>query len=75
MKQRREADGLTLQELALETRITRPVIETLTMSAAVDRLPRRVYLASMRPQLERCLKLTLDVLRPNLLLLWNGICR
>ena len=47
MKQRREAGGLTLRELALETRITTPVIEALERGWS-DRLPERAYLASMR---------------------------
>ena len=38
MKQRREAGGLTLRELALETRITTPVIEALERGWS-DRLP------------------------------------
>ena len=52
MKQRREAEGLTLRELAQETRITTPVIEALERGWS-DRLPERAYLASMLPQLER----------------------
>ena len=65
MKQRREAEGLTLRELALETRITTPVIEALERGWS-DRLPERTYLASMLPQLERRLALTPGVLQPLL---------
>ena len=65
MKQRREAEGLTLRELALETRITTPVIEALERGWS-DRLPERAYLASMLPQLERRLALTPGVLQPVL---------
>ena len=45
MKQGREAEGLTLRELALETRITKPVIEVLERGWS-DHLPERAYLAS-----------------------------
>ena len=65
MKQRREAEGLTLRELAQETRITTPVIEALERGWS-DRLPERAYLASMLPQLERRLALTPGVLQPVL---------
>ena len=65
MKQRREAEGLTLRELALETRITTPVIEALECGWS-DRLPERAYLASMLPQLEPRLELTPGVLQPVL---------
>ena len=61
MKQSREAEQLTLRELALETRITTPVIEALERGWS-DRLPERAYLASMLPQLERHLELTPSVL-------------
>ncbi len=52
MKQSREAERLTMRELALETRIITPVIEAPERGWS-DRLPERVYLASMLPQLER----------------------
>ena len=65
MKQRREAEGLTLRELAQETRITTPVIEALERGWS-DRLPERAYLASMLPQLERRLALMPGVLEPVL---------
>ena len=65
LQQRREAEGLTLRELAQETRITTPVIEALERGWP-DRLPERAYLASMLPQLERRLALTPGVLEPVL---------
>ncbi|MGB1021368.1 MAG: helix-turn-helix domain-containing protein [Synechococcus sp.] len=65
LMQRREAEGLTLRELAHETRITTPVIEALERGWS-DRLPERAYLASMLPQLERRLGLTPGVLQPVL---------
>ena len=65
MKQHREAEGLTLRELAHETRITTPVIEALERGWS-DRLPERAYLASMLPQLERRLALMPGVLEPVL---------
>ncbi len=60
-KRRREAEGLTLPELALETRIITPVIEAFERGWS-DPLPERAYLASMLPQLERRLELTPSVL-------------
>ena len=65
MKQRREAEGVTLLELALETRITTSVIEALERGWS-DRLSERAYLASMLLQLERRLELTPGVLQPVL---------
>ena len=65
LKQRRETEGLSLRELAQETRITTPVIEALERGWS-DRLPERAYLASMLPQLERRLALTPGVLQPVL---------
>ena len=65
LKQRRETEGLSLRELAQETRITTPVIEALERGWS-DRLPERAYLASMLPQLERRLELTPGVLQPVL---------
>ena len=44
MKQHQEADGVTLRELALEARITKPVIDALERGWC-DRLPEGVYLA------------------------------
>lgn len=65
LKQRRETEGLSLRELAQETRITTPVIEALERGWS-DRLPERAYLASMLLQLERRLALTPGVLQPVL---------
>ena len=56
LQTRREEEGLTLRQLASETRITTPVIEALERGWG-DRLPERAYLASMLPQLERRLAL------------------
>ena len=65
MRSRREAMGLSLRDLANETRITTPVIEALERGWK-DRLPERAYLASMLPQLERRLDLTPGCLDPVL---------
>jgi len=65
MKQRREAEGLTLRELGLVTRIITPVIEALERGWSA-RLPEPAYLASTLPQLERRLELTPSVLQPAL---------
>ena len=62
----REAEGLTMRQLASETRIATPVIEALERGWD-DRLPERAYLASMLPQLEQRLALpkgTLDAALP-----------
>ena len=66
LQSRREAEGLTMRQLASETRITTPVIEALERGWG-DRLPERAYLASMLPQLEQQLALpkgTLDAVLP-----------
>ena len=66
LQSRREAEGLTMRQLASETRITTPVIEALERGWG-DRLPERAYLASMLPQLEQRLALpkgTLDAVLP-----------
>jgi transcriptional regulator with XRE-family HTH domain len=65
LRQRREALGLTLRDLANETRITTPVIEALERSWT-DRLPERAYLASMLPKLEQRLDLPAGCLDPVL---------
>ena len=62
---RREELGLSLRDLANETRITTPVIEALERGWK-DRLPERAYLASMLPQLERRLDLPAGCLEPVL---------
>ena len=56
VRRRREDLGLSLRDLAIETRITTPVIEALERGWR-DRLPERTYLASMLPQLEERLDL------------------
>ena len=58
LRRRREELGLSLRELATETRITTPVIEALERGWG-DRLPERAYLASMLPQIETRLALPL----------------
>ena len=65
LRQRREAQGLSLRDLARETRITTPVIEALERGWS-DRLPERAYLASMLPQIERRLAMEPGVLEPVL---------
>lgn len=66
LRQRREARGLTLRELALETRISTPVLEALERGWR-DRLPEATYLRTMLPLIERHLELepgSLEVLLP-----------
>ena len=65
LRQRREALGMTLRDLANETRITTPVIEALERSWS-ERLPERAYLASMLPKLEQRLDLPAGCLDPVL---------
>jgi len=65
LRQRREELGLSLRDLANETRITTPVIEALERGWR-DRLPERAYLASMLPQIERRLALPAGCLDPLL---------
>ena len=62
---RREDLGLSLRELAIETRITTSVIEALERGWR-ERLPERAYLASMLPQLEERLDLPSGSLDPAL---------
>jgi hypothetical protein len=74
LRQRREELGLSLRDLANETRITTTVIEALERGWR-DRLPERAYLASMLPQIERRLSLPggcLDPLLPPPVLLRRG---
>ena len=74
LRRRREELGLSLRDLANETRITTPVIEALERGWR-DRLPERAYLASMLPQIERRLALPAGCLEPLLpppLLLLRG---
>ena len=56
LRQRREARGLTLRQLALETRISTPVLEALERGWR-DRLPEPAYLRTMLPLIERHLEL------------------
>ena len=65
LRRRREDQGLSLRDLATQTRITTPVIEALERGWT-DRLPERAYLASMLPQLERRLDLEQGCLNPLL---------
>ncbi len=65
LQRRREELGLSLRELATETRITTPVIEALERGWG-DRLPERAYLASMLPQLETRLAVPAGCLAPLL---------
>ena len=65
LRRRREDQGLSLRDLATQTRITTPVIEALERGWT-DRLPERAYLASMLPQLERRLDLEPGCLNPLL---------
>ena len=66
VRQRREARGLTLRELALETRISTPVLEALERGWR-ERLPEPAYLRTMLPLIERHLELeprSLEALLP-----------
>ena len=65
VRRRREDLGLSLRDLAIETRITTSVIEALERGWR-DRLPERTYLASMLPQLEERLELPTGSLDPAL---------
>ena len=65
LRRRREELGLSLRDLATETRITTPVIEALERGWR-DRLPERAYLASMLPQIETRLALPAGCLSPLL---------
>ena len=56
LHQAREERGLSLRQLALETRISTPVLEALERGWA-DRLPEMAYLRTMLPLLERHLGL------------------
>ena len=65
VRRRRDDLGLSLRDLAIETRITTSVIEALERGWR-DRLPERTYLASMLPQLEERLDLPNGSLDPAL---------
>lgn len=56
LRQAREASGLSLRELALDTRISTTVLEALERGWR-DRLPEEAYLRTMVPLLERRLEL------------------
>ena len=56
LRQEREARGLNLRQLALETRISTPVLEALERGWR-DRLPEGAYLRTMLPLLEQHLQL------------------
>lgn len=56
LRQARESRGLNLRQLALETRISSPVLEALERGWR-DRLPEVTYLRTMLPLLERHLEL------------------
>ena len=55
IRTRREALGLNLRDLALQTRITTPVLEAMERGWR-DRLPERTYLAAMVIRLEEALE-------------------
>jgi transcriptional regulator with XRE-family HTH domain len=57
MRQRRESQGLSLRQLAIETRVSTPVLEALERGWR-DRLPEPAYLRTMLPLLEQHLGLT-----------------
>ena len=65
LRQRREELGLNLRQLALQTRISTPVLEALERGWR-DRLPEAAYLRTMLPLLERQLQLTPGCLDPAL---------
>ena len=66
LRQAREQRGLNLRQLAMETRISTPVLEALERGWA-DRLPETAYLRTMLPLLERHLQLERGSLRAALL--------
>ncbi len=66
LRQEREARGLNLRQMALETRISTPVLEALERGWR-DRLPEGTYLRTMLPLIEQRLELppgSLDVALP-----------
>ena len=56
LRQEREARGLNLRQMALETRISTPVLEALERGWR-DRLPEAAYLRTMLPLIEQRLEL------------------
>jgi len=65
LRQRREERGLTLRQLALDTRISTAVLEALERGWR-DRLPEATYLRTMVPLIERHLDLPAGSLEPVL---------
>lgn len=65
LRQRREERGLTLRQLALDTRISTAVLEALERGWR-DRLPEATYLRTMLPLIERHLELPAGCLEPVL---------
>ena len=66
LRQEREARGLNLRQMALETRISTPVLEALERGWR-DRLPEAAYLRTMLPLIEQRLELpagSLDLALP-----------
>ena len=66
LREEREARGLNLRQMALETRISTPVLEALERGWR-DRLPEGAYLRTMLPLIEQRLELpagSLDVALP-----------
>ena len=65
LRQQREAQGLSLRDLARDTRISTPVLEALERGWR-DRLPEPAYLRTMLPLIERQLRLRPGCLDPLL---------
>jgi hypothetical protein len=65
LRQQREAQGLSLRDLARDTRISTPVLEALERGWR-DRLPEPAYLRTMLPLIERQLQLQPGCLDPLL---------
>lgn len=65
LRQRREERGLSLRKLALQTRISTPVLEALERGWR-DRLPEAAYLRAMLPLIEAELELPPGCLAPAL---------
>jgi transcriptional regulator with XRE-family HTH domain len=61
LRQQREARGLSLRELAIETRVSTPVLEALERGWR-ERLPEPAYLRTMLPLLEQHLDLSAGAL-------------
>jgi transcriptional regulator with XRE-family HTH domain len=61
LRQQREAQGLSLRQLAIETRVSTPVLEALERGWR-ERLPEAAYLRTMLPLLEQHLNLSAGAL-------------